>query len=188
MLFRSTGGADFRARSYGLDLNAAMLGTVRIVGVDGVVYARSDFATRTLPGNPEWLRIDPTALAAQGLTAENLDNPFVRFAATTGDALPQLALLKGARSEDTRVVGSEPIDGTPATHYAASLDFDQARQYAADPKTAADVDRYTRTLRTARLPADVWVDGQGRLVQLRIVFSSVFGRDTTASKIGRAHV
>ncbi len=34
-------------------------------------------------------------------------------------------------------IGPEQIDGTPTTHYAASLDFAQARRYAADPRTAA---------------------------------------------------
>lgn len=179
-----TGSADFRARAYELSLDAPVLGDIRIVGVDGIVYARSDLASRTLPGNPEWLRIDPTRLEAQGLTGAYLDNPFVRFAASTGDALPQLALLKGASTDDTRVVGQEPVEGAATTHYRTTLDFAQARRNAADPRTAADVDRYTRALRVQSLPADVWVDAEGRLRQIRLVFSTVFGRDATASTLG----
>ena len=178
-----TGGADFRARTYELALDAPVLGDIRIVGVDGVVYARSDLASRTLPGNPEWLRIDPARLESQGLTGAYIDNPFVRFASTAGDALPQLGLLKGARTDDTRLVGQEPVEGTATTHYRTVLDFAQARRNAADPRTAADVDRYTRALRVQTLPADVWVDAEGRLRQVRLVFSTVFGRDATASTL-----
>lgn len=178
-----TGGADFRARAYDLALEAPVLGAIRVIGVDGVVYARSDLASRSLPGNPEWLSIDPAALEAQGLTGAYLDNPFVRFAASTGDALPQLALMKGARTDDTRVVGQEQAGGAPATHYRTTLDFAQARRNAADPATAADVDRYTRALRVQSLPADVWIDAEGRLRQVRLVFSTVFGRDVTASTL-----
>lgn len=178
-----TGGADFRARAYELSLEAPVIGAVRVVGIDGVVYARSEVASRTLPGNPDWLSIDPTRLESEGLTGAYLDNPFVRFAASTGDALPQLALLKGAQSDSTRVVGPEAIAGEPTTHYSAVLDFAQARRSAADPATARDVDRYSRALRVQTLPADVWVDAQGRLRQVRLVFSTVFGRDATASTL-----
>lgn len=175
-----TGEADFRRRAYDLALNLPLLGAGRAVGVDNVVYVRSDRLRSEIPGSRSWLLVDPVRLQAVG--AQNIDNPFVRFAQSTGDALPQLALVKGART-DTRVVGPDTVAGEPVTRYATELDTAQARRYAYDPAVTADLDRYARTLRVQTLPAEVWVDAQGRLRQLNLTFLSDFGRPATTAML-----
>lgn len=175
-----TGTVDFRQRAYDLTLDVPIVGSARAIGIENVVYVQSDRLSRELPGNPRWLRVDPARLQSSGSMAGAADNPFVRFAASTGDALPALALVKGA-PEDTRVVGPDTVEGQAATHYTAELDVAQAKRYTTDPQLAAALDRYTKTVRSATVPADVWVDDQGRLVRLKLVFSTVFGKLGTGS-------
>lgn len=178
-----TGTADFRAPAFDTTLDVPLLGSARAVGIVNVIYLQSDRISQELRGNPKWLLLDPVRLQASGSMAGEASNPFVRFARSTGDPLPQLALVKGARA-DTRVVGPDSVDGQPATHYTTELEVALARRYTADPKVLADLDRYTQTVHADSLPAEVWVDPQGRLVRLELVFSTIFrepGTDSTLS-------
>jgi hypothetical protein len=70
------------------------------------------------------------------------------------------ALLAGLR-DDVALVGPEPIDGTPATHYRGTVDL--AAVAGAAPALAPLVARLRTELSTSLLPVEVWVDRTGRL-------------------------
>jgi hypothetical protein len=69
--------------------------------------------------------------------------------------------LQGA-SDNVTKVGTEPIDGTPTTHYRATVDLDKAAQRSAGLGRKA-VQGLEQLSGKKSLPVEVWVDGQGRL-------------------------
>lgn len=176
------GSADLARPAYDLTLTVPVFGSARAIGIVNLAYVRADRLSQFLGGNTNWLLIDPQRFGDPNSPGGSIDDPFVRFAESTGDALPQLALVKGARP-DTRVVGPDTVDGQPVTHYTAQLDVETAKRYTMDPKISADLDRYTRVVRAAALPAEIWIDGQGRLVKLSLTFSQIFGKRGTDSTL-----
>lgn len=115
---------------------------------------------RTPPGvgvDEPWLRVDIRRLAGSA----GLDLEWLRR--TGGDPSGPVGLLWGAR--DARRVGVEEVRDVPTTRYAALLDPRRAVEVAPPERrddavaAAAGVD--------AAVPAEAWVDDDGRLRRLR---------------------
>jgi hypothetical protein len=109
-------------------------------------------------GGKAWIEADlPTV---DGLAGEQLGLPGL------GQGLDVTALLDWLRgvSGDVTNVGTDTIHGITATHYRAAVDLTKA---AADAPAAvrARVEQAAQAVGQT-VPVDVWVDGQGRLVQL----------------------
>jgi len=104
-----------------------------------------------------WLTDVRTRLGAPAAT---LGGPLPQLAGTPTDPLQQVAALQGVT--EARLVGPEPVDGTPTTHYAATVDL-LATPAAADPAQRPAIDRLVAQIGTNRLPTDCWVDEQGLL-------------------------
>jgi hypothetical protein len=112
-------------------------------------------------GKP-WVRVDRGTL--QALAGSQLGVPGL---GTTLDFSSVLAWLRGVSGQIT-TVGPERINGRPTTHYRAEVDL--ARVVAAMGGDATDAARIAQAVGRT-LPADVWIDAQGRLRQLKVALN-----------------
>ena len=163
MPLTSTGVIDFAGRS--VDLNENLPGgqggaETRFVG--GVLYERlpSALVSRISGGKP-WISLDVGAVSQQGNgSASQLltDSP--------ADPSTVLAYLRGAGDQVTRN-GPDTVDGTPTTRYTVLIDLD--RSVAGQGQAARNaVHQLEQQLGSHTLPAQVWLDDQGRIRELSI--------------------
>lgn len=154
-----TGVADLVARSADTTVTVPLLGGgTRVLLVGGTLYAQVPPAVALfVPGGRPW-----ASIALDRLAAAALGGPLPQLAGTPTDPLQQIAALQGIT--EARLVGPEPVDGTPATHYAVVVDL-LATPAAADPAQRPAVDRLIAQIGTNRLPSDVWVDDDRGLVR-----------------------
>ncbi|HEY0804605.1 MAG TPA: hypothetical protein VGD84_06060, partial [Pseudonocardiaceae bacterium] len=163
MPLTASGVIDFA--DHGADLTENLpggqgTGETRFLG--GVLYERlpSPLVTQISHGKP-WISLDVGALSQQG-------NGSVRQLITDSPADPSavLAYLRGA-GDQVNVIGPDTVDGTPTTHYTVLINLDKA---AAGQSTAAQnaVHTLEQQLGSHTLPAQVWIDDQGRLRKFAI--------------------
>jgi hypothetical protein len=114
-----------------------------------------------IPGSKPWVRLDFSALSQQaGISLGSLGQ------LRSADPSQALEFLKGAVG-DMRKVGTETVRDAQTTHYAGTLDLKKASSnVSADVKPA--VDQAISSLGTSKLPADVWLDDQGRVRKLHL--------------------
>lgn len=126
--------------------------------VDGpTIYARfpDELASR-LPGGKRWVKFDIEAAGkTMGLDLSQLTQ------AQQADPTQALDYLRGA-SDSVETVAADELRGVEATHYRVTLDLEKAGQALAPGQRAA-FDKAIARLGTSSLPADVWIDGDGRL-------------------------
>ncbi len=156
-----TGVVDPAHQAADLTLQVPSLGPVRVVFSGGTLAAQLPPAAAgvisAVAGGKQWVSVDVNRLAQSGYGA-----PLGALGVgTTGNPAQQLGYLR-AISDTTHVVGPEPIDGVPTTHYAGAVDLDKVPA-ADDPATKPAVDRLKAQIGTNLLPVDVWVDGDGKL-------------------------
>jgi hypothetical protein len=141
-------------------------GAMRIDEIlDGrVIYLRSDAFARALPGAKKWLKLD-----LQGAGRKSgIDIGALQQLGGSGDPTQFLAYL--AKAGNVSRVGSEDIDGTPTTHYRATIDF---AKLAGSAGAAADSVRRLQTLTGQKsLPTDVWIDARHRVRRQTVAISA----------------
>ena len=166
------GVLDLRSGSTDVTLDLPTFGgTVHVLYVGGTVYAALPAAFAVLVGRGKpWISIPLDRLGGSAAGS------FAALGGLSGNPAQQLGYLQGVR-DDARVIGPEPVDGTPTTHYAGVIDLDRTPA-AADPATRPQVDQLKGRLGGSTVPVDVWVDGQGRL---RRVTESPAGSSTTVT-------
>jgi hypothetical protein len=101
-----------------------------------------------LPNSSSWLR-----------------STFESSSLDTGDSPAQTLNTLRAAGTVTRI-GSEAVDGVPATHYHVVVDLDRVAD-ATPPDSRSRVAAYAQALQrlvgSSNLPMDVWVDAQDRV-------------------------
>ena len=152
-----TGVTDLDAGSADTILEVPLLGGgTRVLLVGGTLYAQVPPTLAALvPGGRPWVSV-----ALDRLTARTLGGSLAQLGGTPTDPLAQIDALRGV--VEARAVGPEPVDGVPATHYAAVVDL-LATPVAGDPARRPAVDRQIAEIGTNRVPVDVWVDEEGLL-------------------------
>jgi hypothetical protein len=132
-------------------------GDVRVEEImDGLVlYMRSDALAGALPGGKTWLKID---LVAAGRKT-GIDMSQLQQLSGGGDPTQFLSYL--AKAGDVHKVGSEDINGTPTTHYRATIDFDKLAGSAGS--AAASVRQVQKLTGQKTMPTDIWIDGSQRV-------------------------
>ena len=127
--------------------------------LDGlVIYMHSDALTSALPAGKKWLKID--LKTAAGKSGVDFDAAAAAQRRRRPDAVPSYL----AKAGDVHKVGSEDVNGTPTTHYRATIDFDKlagSAGKAADSvrqleRSAAEeaADRHLDRRQPARAPPD----------------------------------
>jgi hypothetical protein len=127
-------------------------GRLEAVFDGGVVYQR--LPGLSAAGKP-WIKLDLTKVLGQsGAGGLGLSN----------DPTQALRSLRGL--SQVREVGADTVRGAPARHYQATLDLQQAAE-ALPAQARAAYRRLLAAQGSTRQPADLWIDGRGRLVRLR---------------------
>ena len=157
-LTASLPGAMFGSTSGDLSLHEIVVGKT--------VYLKFTGASM-LPD--QWFKVDgAAALAKAGLGS-------LGAGSTVGDSLSTLQSLG-----DVTEVGTETVNGAEATHYSATVD--PAKLSGLVKALGAHADA-AAALGTARIPVDVWIDGQGRLVRLTESFTATVNKTTVAEAV-----
>jgi hypothetical protein len=158
------GTFDFEslAGEYSVDVAAIGLqgsGKVRVLLVGGVMYLSLDALEGGDPSSrPElegkkWLKLDPKLFGGGGEIGQS-------------DPKGSLDALGGVTDEVKRV-GSEKVRGTRTTRYRVTIDTEKAAASAPEERRD-EVRNSVGALGSDTIPADVWVDGKGRLRKVRI--------------------
>jgi hypothetical protein len=164
------GSFDFKNRAGEYSVDAAAIGLqgsgkVRTLVAGGVLYLSLDAleggdpsSTPDLAGK-KWLKLDPQVFGGGGEIGQS-------------DPNGSLDALKGAKG-DVKRVGSEKVRGTSTTRYRVAIDAEQAVNSAPEEQRD-EVRNSIAALGSRTIPADVWVDGKGRLrkVRLRVAASA----------------
>jgi hypothetical protein len=154
---RAQGVADFTAKKIRMTLLAGGE-KVDMVMIGTTMYMRMP-GQQLVPGK-SWLKLDLVALSkAAGTDLGNLTQ------GASNDPTQALALLKGV-SSNIKEVGREQVRGADTTHYKATIDL----RKAAEQQGAVANKQLEKLLEQAEarsLPADVWVDDEGRLRKMR---------------------
>ncbi len=152
------GVADFAANKIQM---TTTVGAEKVdVVVDGTTFYVRAPGQQLVPGK-SWLKLDLKALgvAAAGTDHGNLTQ------GVGNDPTQALALLKGV-SGDVKEIGKEQVRGTETTHYRATIDLRKAAERQA-PAVKRQLDQILGQAQVQSLPADVWVDDQGRLRKMQ---------------------
>ncbi len=124
-----------------------------------VLYMNAPFLSQAY-GGKDWVKLDLSALVrSQGI------NPSGLSSAGGLDPNQFLGYLR-ASSGDVSTVGPQTIDGTPTTHYRATIQLDRvpsALPAAQRAAARASVAQLEKTTGLTSFPIDVWIDGQHRV-------------------------
>ena len=131
-------------------------GQVRIKElIDGlVVYMSGDGLGTALPGGKHWLKLDVEKLSGKA----GFDLASLRQLGGGSDPTQFLSYLK--KAGDVKKVGTEDIDGTPTTHYRATIDLDKVAKSAGG--AASSVRQLEQVTGGKTIPTEIWIDNQGR--------------------------
>jgi hypothetical protein len=155
---RSTGAFDLKNKRGHMEVTTSVpgKGDIKIEELlDGlVVYMRSDALTSNLPSGKHWIKLDLQKLGKQA----GVDLSQLQQLGGGTDPTQFLTYLK--KAGDVQKVGSENIDGTPTTHYRATIDLDKLAASAG--KAASSVRQLEQLTGGKTLPTDIWIDAQGR--------------------------
>ena len=141
---------DGKADAFDLTETIPSVGDIRVLMVDGKTYVQLPAGIN--PGDKPWLLISTES-----------SNPVVQQLATSLQSVTSSSSLDQytafTQAATVRLVGSEPVDGVPATHYALSVDVTKLPN-----DTPGRSDLLSAGLVT--LPVDLWVDAKGRPVKV----------------------
>ena len=132
--------------------------TITVVRTADAIFARLPEGANPLATGKPWVSVDAVTLAR--LTSLALGDLAAQVTAAPLDAL---AYLKGV-SGDVQVVGPDTTRGEATTHYRGTVDPRKVAEQlpaALRPEATAAAGQVGHTL-----PADLWIDGQGRLRKL----------------------
>jgi hypothetical protein len=150
---------DLKAKRGQLTMTTSVPGQadVRVEEImDGLVlYMRSGALAKALPDGKKWLKIDLVAAGRQ----TGIDMSQLQQLSGGGDPTQFLSYL--AKAGDVHKVGSQDINGTPTTHYHATIDF--AKLAASAGSAAASVRQVQKLTGQKTMPTDIWIDGSQRV-------------------------
>jgi hypothetical protein len=141
-------------------------GDVRVEEIiDGlVIYMRTDALAQALPSGKKWLKIDLVEAGRQS----GVDIGALQQLGGSGDPTQFLSYL--AKAGDVRKVGAEDINGTPTTHYHATIDFAKLAKSAGG--AAGSVRQLQKLTGQKSLPTDIWIDGSQRVRRQTVAIST----------------
>jgi len=122
-----------------------------------VMYIRSSLFDKMVPSG-KWVKMDVGSLAKkEGVDLGALMN--------ANQADPSQALRMLMASSDARAAGRASIRGVPTTHYAFRIDI---KHLLHENKA---LEKFADTAGMSSIPADAWIDGQGRVRRLVVSMS-----------------
>lgn len=154
----ASGVLDFASRA--ADLTEQLPnnnGTAETRFVNGMLYEHlPSGALQRLSGGKPWISLDLAKMSQQG------DGSLQQLMSDTPtDPSTVLGYLRGAGAQATNV-GQDTVDGVSTTHYHVVIDLDKAAA-GQDAKGQQAIQALEQEIGSHTLPADIWLDDQGRL-------------------------
>lgn len=146
------------------DAAGAPAGTSIDMVIDGdTAYVQVPESMLSSTGGAHWAKVGPDS-ASGGLSID------LTQIQQLSDPDYVLQFLNGVSDSDTTLVGTETLHGTDTTHYSVSIDPTKAAAAGGTDGTASSGAALDLGMMTGGLamPADVWVDEQGRLRQFSL--------------------
>ena len=150
---RGTMKTTIPAGSSTMTLDSVVIGTI--------VYQKlpAAFLQSTPAAGKPWIRVDLATLdASTGINLGTL------LSAQSSDPTQAVALLRGA-GRDVTEVGREDLRDDDVTHYRFTIDVDKALT-AAGKGQRESLEQFANFFGDATIPADAWVDDDGRMRKL----------------------
>jgi hypothetical protein len=173
------GAFDFKAKRGRFDLTTTVpgQGELRINElVDGTtIYVRSDVFARFLPAGKHWLKLDLQELGKKA----GIDLAQLQQLGAGTDPTQYLGYLQ--KAADVQKVGDEDVDGTPTTHYRATIDLDKLAAGSGDPKLAESVRQLQKATGIKQIPTDVWIGKDGLVRRQSLDYTSSGSTPTRVS-------
>lgn len=155
--FSGSGVMDFAHKQGDMTMNILGM-SAEIRYLDGVEYMHLPSGLGNSGGKP-WMKIDLNELTKAGL-GKSMDQ---LTSSTPTDPSQMLSYLRGLGS-DIVDDGPATIDGTPTTHYSATMNLDT---FAKQENISADkIAQLRQALGGNTVPMQLWLDGQNRLRQM----------------------
>ncbi len=134
-------------------------GEVEMIFEGVTLYMKMPFLTELLNAGRPWLKLDLEAARRAG-------RPDLAQLVQLGESDPTqvVELLRGA-TERVEEVGTETVRGARTSRYEIVLDLRRAVEQASD-SARASVETLISRARSMRVPADVWIDDEGRMRKL----------------------
>jgi hypothetical protein len=152
-----SGAADFGHKTSSITMSSRGSDLLEMRQVGGVSYMSTSLVD--LPGGAEWIAIRPSDLK---IGAD--ESPLGSSDPSSG--LQFLSAIKG----DPREVGHEQVDGTDTTHYRFTIDLESFFDLMSKSSKALGTDSFAASaeqlrgiIDLAKLPAQAWIDGEGRV-------------------------
>jgi hypothetical protein len=138
-------------------------GSVQVRYLNKHVYAKlPKQAASKISGGKQWIGIDLAKVAQQkyGASLQQLQQNL------PSNPTEELTYLRAVSKNGVHDLGKQTVHGVGATHYKATVDLDKA---AKQQKPAAQhaLQQLEKQVGTSTLPVQVWIDKQGRVVQMR---------------------
>jgi hypothetical protein len=137
---------------------------VDVVSTGDALYVKLPASYRMITSGKPWVKLDRAALT-------NLVGDQLGVMGSGGAIAPTdvLNYVKGV-SGDVQAVGTEQVRGTGTTHYKANIDLNKVA--AQLPAASQAGGRQAATVVGQPVPADLWVDAQGRLRKLTLTIDA----------------
>lgn len=149
------------------------LGKADFIFDGDTVYMRFPALSSRVPEIKEWIKFDLADLSGQlGADLGQVSQ------INQSDPSAALEYLRAA-SEDVEEVGEEEVRGQPTTRYRMTVDLRKVA--AATPGQRSNVEKVVRLSGIEELPAEVWVDGEGRVRRMTLAYANLKagqGRET----------
>ena len=137
---------------------------VDVVSTGDALYVHLPASYRMITSGKPWVKLDRAALTS--LVGDQLG---VMGSGGTIAPTDVLNYVKGV-SGDVQPVGTEQVRGTETTHYTANVDLTKVA--AQLPAAAQNGGKQAATVVGQPVPADLWVDAQGRLRKLTLTIDA----------------
>ena len=131
----------------------ALAGDTEVILIDDTLYLSSPFYQQLAPRHEPWLRIAYEELAARGVSQVGQQDPLTFVRSLRG--------IAGEVEED----GVGEVRGAPARRYRATIDVAALRDEL-PPDQREAIDASFRQFGLERVPVDLWLDDQGRVVRM----------------------
>ena len=140
--------------------------------VDGAVYIQSPLFAGLTGSGKQWVKVDLGDLGAGGPTD---------LGTGQSDPTKMLDYLRGVTSGVTRV-GADDIRGVQATHYHAETNLEKALSELPEAQRRS-FEAMVKSYGSTRIPIDIWVDGNGRIVRMVTATSVNVGGQSVQSDV-----
>ena len=135
--------------------------------VDGqVVYVKSKAFARALPDGKDWLKIDLVKAGQK----EGVDVSSLQQLGAGNDPTQFLKYLEKSGAKPQKV-GRDDVKGTSATKYRATIDLARLARQSDDSAVRRSVEQLRTLTGSTRLPVEVWIDDQQRVVREHIAYT-----------------